>query len=65
MIFIQPPIYWYIAISILATLTAWKLQVIGDNPIVYYICAIILVILAMIPAWKGVNRDEKIREESV
>ena len=63
MILIHPPIYWYVAISILASATAYKLEVLGNSWIPYFVTTFILVILALLPAWKGVNRDEKIRQE--
>lgn len=70
MIFIQPPIAFYIALSFITTWIAEKLQVLPSylNPsgtsLEYYIMLVILVFLALIPSWNGVNKDEEIREKN-
>lgn len=62
------PTAYYIASAFILTWVAEKLQALPDYLSFYgygyYGVLVTLVFLAILPVWKGVDKDEKIRQEN-
>ena len=62
------PTAYFIATAFIITWIAEKVQALPDylsfNGYGYYGVLVTLVFLAILPVWKGVDRDEKIKQEA-